>query len=46
MDLELIKYSVKEYIKREDKDLVKLSLYAEKLGIKKVVMDYVSMMCE
>lgn len=46
MDLELIKYSVKEYIKRKDKDLVKLSLYAEKLGIKKVVMDYVSMMCE
>ncbi len=46
MDLELIKYSVKEYIKRKDKDLVKLYLYAEKLGIKKVVMDYVSMMCE
>ena len=46
MDLELIKHSVKEYIKRKDKDLVKLSLYAEKLGIKEVVMDYVSMMYE
>lgn len=46
MDLELIKHSVKEYIKRKDKDLVKLSLYAEKLGIKDVVMDYVGMMYE
>ena len=40
MDMEHVKYSVREYIKRKDKDLVKLSLYAEKLGIKKVVMDY------
>ena len=46
MDLELIKHSVKEYIKRKDKDLVKLSSYAEKLGIKDVVMDYVGMMYE
>lgn len=46
MDLELIKHSVGEYIKRKDKDLVKLSLYAEKLGIKKIVMDYVGMMHE
>lgn len=46
MDLELIKHSVKEYIKRKDKDLVKLSLYAEKLGIKDVIMDYVGMMYE
>lgn len=46
MDLELIKHSVKEYIKRKDKNLVKLSLYAEKLGIKDVVMDYVGMMYE
>ena len=44
MDLELIKHSVREYIKRKDKDLVKLSLYAEKLGIKEVVMDYVGIM--
>ena len=46
MDLELIKHSVKEYIKRKDKDLVKLSSYAEKLAIKDVVMDYVGMMYE
>ena len=46
MDLELIKHSVREYIKRKDKDLVKLSLYAEKLGIKEIVMDYVGMMYE
>ena len=46
MDLELIKHSVKEYIKRKDKDLVKLSLYAEKLGIKELVMDFVGMIYE
>ena len=46
MDLELIKHSVRKYIKRTDQDLVKLSLYAEKLGIKEVVMDYVCMMYE
>ena len=46
MDFEHIKHSVREYLKRKDKDLVKLSLYAEKLGVKEVVMDYVSMMYE
>ena len=46
MDLELIKHNVREYIKRKDKDLVRLSLYAEKLGIKEAVMDYVGMMYE
>ena len=46
MDSEHIKHCVGEYIKRKDKDLVKLSLYAEKLGIKKVVMDYVGMLYE
>lgn len=33
MSLNLIKYSVREYLKRKDKDLNKLSLYAEKIGI-------------
>ena len=46
MDLELVKHCIREYLKRKDKDLVKLSLYAEKLGIKDVVMDYVGMMYE
>ena len=39
MDNENIKYSLREYIKRKDKDLVKLSKYADKMGIKKEVMD-------
>lgn len=46
MDIEHVKYAIKEYLKRKDKDLVKLSLYAEKLGVKETVMDYVSMMNE
>ena len=46
MDSELIKHSVREYIKRKDKDIFKLSLYAEKLGVKEIVMDYVGMMYE
>ena len=46
MDFEHIKHSVREYLKRKDKDLVKLSLYAEKLGVKEAVMDYVGMMYE
>ena len=46
MDFEHIKQSVREYLKRKNKDLVKLSLYAEKLGVKEAVMDYVSMMYE
>jgi len=46
IDLELIKHSVRKYIKRKDKDLVKLSLYAKKLGIKEVVIDYVGTMYE
>lgn len=46
MDIEHVKYSVREYVKRKDKALTKLSLYAEKLGIKEVVMDYIDMMYE
>ena len=44
MDSEHIKHSIREYIKRKDKDLVKLSSYAEKMGIKDSVMSYVDMM--
>ena len=39
MDSEFVKHSVREYIKRKDKDLIKLSKYADKMGIKKEVMD-------
>lgn len=46
MDVEYIKYSVREYLKRKDKDLNKLSIYADKLGIKDEVMDFISVMYE
>ena len=44
MDSEHVKHSIREYVKRKDKDLVKLSKYAEKLGVKKEVMDYVELL--
>ena len=46
INIEFIKYSVKEYLKRKDKNLIKLSEYAEKMGIKKDVVDFVSIMYE
>ncbi len=46
MDIELVKHSIREYIKRKDKDIVKLSNYAEKLGIKDEVMNYVGVFYE
>lgn len=46
MDLEHVKYSVKEYLKRNDKDLIKLADYAEILSVKEEVMSFVSMMYE
>lgn len=46
MDIEHVKYAIKEYLKRKDKDLIKLSKYADMFGIKEEVMDFVSMMYE
>lgn len=46
MDSEHVKHSIREYVKRKDKDLVKLSKYSEKLGVKKEVMDYVEVFYE
>ena len=46
MDLEHVKYSIREYIKRKDKDLIKLSKYADKMGIRKEVMDFVELFYE
>ena len=46
MDSEFVKHSVREYIKRKDKDLVKLSKYADKMGIKKEVMDFMEVFYE
>ena len=39
MDSEHVKYSIREYIKSKDKDLVKLSKYADKIGVKEEVMN-------
>lgn len=46
MDSEHIKHSIKEYVKRKDKDLVKLSNYAKKMGIKEEVMNYIEVFYE
>lgn len=39
MDTEHGKYSIRESIKRKDKNLVKLSRYANKMGIKEESMN-------
>lgn len=46
MDFEHVKYSIKNYLKRKDKDLIKLSNYAEKMGIKEEVMNFIEVFCE
>ena len=44
MASEHIKHSIREYLKRKDKDLVKLSNYAKKMGINDEVMNYIEIM--
>lgn len=44
MDIEHIKYSIRQYLKRKDKDLVKLTNYAEKMKIRKEVMEIISLL--
>lgn len=46
MDIEHVKYSVRQYIKRKDKDFIKLSKYADKLGNKDEIMNFISMIYE
>ena len=46
IDSEFVKHSIREYIKRKDKDLIKLSKYADKMGIKKEVMDFMEVFYE
>lgn len=46
MDLGHVKYAIREYLKRKDKNLNKLSEYAEKLRIKEGVMDYIEVFYE
>ena len=46
MDSEFVKHIVREYIKKKYKDLIKLSKYADKIGIKKEVMDFMEVFYE
>ena len=46
MDSEHVKHSIREYVKRKNKDLVKLSNYARIMGIKDEVMNYVEVFYE
>lgn len=46
MDFEHVKYSIREYLKRKDKDLIKLSNYAEKMGIKEEVINFIEVFYE
>ena len=46
MDYEQVKKSIKAYIQSEDKDMVKLYLYAKKMGISKKVMEQVGVYYE
>ena len=46
LDYEQIKKSVRLYVKRKDKDIKKLIEYAEKLGIKNEVVEFVGMYYE
>ena len=46
MDSEHVKYAIRKYIKRKDKNLNKLSEYATKLDIKEAVMNYMEVFYE
>ena len=46
MNSEYVKYSVRKYVQMENKNLIKLSEYASKMGIKDEVMTYVEMFYE
>ena len=46
MDPEQVKKTIKQYLKRKDKDLVKLSYYASQMGIKDEVMNYLEVFYE
>jgi len=46
MDLGYVKYAIREYIKRKDKDLIKLSKYADEMGVKDEVMNFMEIFYE
>lgn len=46
MDPEQVKKSVKQYVQRKDKDIIRLLDYSRKMGITEQVMEYVGMFYE
>lgn len=44
LDLDMVKYSIKKYLKSNTRNMKKLLEYAEKLGIKDEVIDIVSLL--
>lgn len=46
IDAELLRFSIKEYLRSKDKDMTKLVMYAEKIGIKKELIDYMEIFYE
>ena len=44
LDLDMLKYSIKKYLKSNKRNMKKLLEYAEKLGIKDEVIDIVSLL--
>ena len=44
LDLDMVKYSIKKYLKSNKRNMKKLLEYAEKLGIKDEVIDIVSLL--
>ena len=44
LDLDMVKYSIKKYLKSDKRDMKKLFWYAEKLGCKDEVIDIISLL--
>ncbi len=46
MDFDHVKYTIKKYLQRKDKNIAKLTEYAQKMGIKNKVINFMSMFDE
>ena len=46
MDFDHVKYTIKKYLQRKDKNISKLTEYAQKMGIKNKVINFMSMFDE
>ena len=46
MDFDHVKYTIKKYLQRKDKNIAKLTEYAQKMGIKDKVINFMSMFDE